>query len=90
MSYSFFATMIKILTIIILVSWSVKLLLHFHLDFKSSRIKGLAPAGMLPFYYFLPYFQPLADKYLNEAKICNIFYLIAVASTIFFLIIRGY
>ncbi|SEA50987.1 hypothetical protein SAMN05192529_1245 [Arachidicoccus rhizosphaerae] len=53
MSYSFFfATMIKMLTIIILVSWSVKLILHFHLDFKSSRIKGLAPAGMLPFLLF--------------------------------------
>lgn len=72
----------NLLIIIMGVSWIVKVIIHFHLDWKTERMKGLPPADMIPIHYFFPYVQPLEKKYLREEKICNIFYWVATGSSI--------
>lgn len=72
----------NLLIILTTISWIAKMIIHFHLDLKTSRRKGLPPAGMIPIPYFSPYVQPLEKKYAKEEKICNILYWIAISSSI--------
>ena len=74
------------LTILIAASWLIKLVVHFHLDWKTNRRREFPLANMLPIDYLFPYLYPVGKKYLREEKICNVFYWVAIGSTIFFLV----
>lgn len=72
-----------------MISWTTKMIIHYHLDVKHGRINGLPPADMLPARYFIPYVEPLKKNYSKEGKICNIIYWVAVFSTAIILICQS-